>query len=378
MGGVLVLVCISYIPTLTTTSISTLPGQCSNPLGMENGRISSSQISASSTYQHSLVGAGKGRLNSEAGGGAWCPKSMISSLDENQEYLQIDLLVDHIITAVVIQGRFANGLGQEFTEYFLLQFWREGMEEFVDYGKDGEALVLTANKNTYQAVEQVINQTLVIASKVRIVPYSIYPRTVCLRVEVKGCRYVALRSTEKGDIKKDTIEDNDNEDDWTEAVFLGVAVGILVTVVVAAVAAIVLVLVRNTKQKRNLSELAHYNNLNTSTINSSIQSSLTSKHCIAGVVVNQYKDENILNYVIFNRNNHLEQDRVADPNQAKPSLRTMTKSYRSSSTPLCSSPSTNYVQCKRKTWRPLASDDTNQSFHDVDIYRSKPTVTNTG
>ena len=40
--------------------------------------------------------------------------------------------------------------------------------------------------------------------------------------------------------------------------FLGVAVGILVTVVVAAVAAIVLVLVRNTKQKRNLSELAHY------------------------------------------------------------------------------------------------------------------------
>ena len=93
--------------------------------------------------------------------------------------------------------------------------------------------------------------------------------------------------------------------------FLGVAVGILVTVVVAAVAAIVLVLVRNTKQKRNLSELAHYNNLNTSTINSSIQSSLTSKHCIAGVVVNQYKDEDILNYVIFNRNNHLEQDRVA-------------------------------------------------------------------
>ena len=92
---------------------------------------------------------------------------MISSQDENQEYLQIDLLVDYIITAIVIQGRFANGLGQEFTEYFLLQFWREGMEEFVDYGKDGEVLVLGANKNTYQAVEQVINQTVVIASKVR-------------------------------------------------------------------------------------------------------------------------------------------------------------------------------------------------------------------
>ena len=109
---------------------------------------------------------------------------------------------------------------------------------------------------------------------------------------------------------KDTLEDNDNEDDWAEPVFLGVAVGVLVTVVLAAVAAIVLVLVRNTKQKRNMSELAHYNNLNTSTINSSIQSSLTSKHCMAEVMVNLDKEEDILNFVIFNRNNQLEQDKL--------------------------------------------------------------------
>ena len=44
------------------------------------------------------------------------------------EFLEINLLVDHVITSIVIQGRFANGLGQEFTEYYLLQFWREGME----------------------------------------------------------------------------------------------------------------------------------------------------------------------------------------------------------------------------------------------------------
>ena len=95
----------------------------------------------------------QGRLNSEAGGGAWCPQSMIGRQDKRKEYLEIDLLVDHAITAIVIQGRFANGLGQEFTECFMLQFWREGLEDFVEYGEDeeeGEAFVLPANTNTKQ------------------------------------------------------------------------------------------------------------------------------------------------------------------------------------------------------------------------------------
>ena len=59
--------------------------------------------------------------------------------------------------------------------------------------------------------------------------------------------------------------------------FLGAAVGILVTMVLAAGSAIVLVLVRNTRQKNRLSEMAHYNSLNTGS-RSSIQSSLTTKH----------------------------------------------------------------------------------------------------
>ena len=47
--------------------------------------------------------------------------------------------------------------------------------------------------------------------------------------------------------------------------------------VLAAISAIILVLVRNRRQKKCLSELAHYNNMNTGT-SSSIQSSLTIKH----------------------------------------------------------------------------------------------------
>ena len=62
---------------------------------------------------------------------------MISSQDDHIEFLEINLLVDHVITSIVIQGRFANGLGQEFTEYYLLQFWRKEMEDFVEYEDGG-------------------------------------------------------------------------------------------------------------------------------------------------------------------------------------------------------------------------------------------------
>ena len=82
---------------------------------------------------------------------------MIGSEDELKEYLEINLLVDHVISSVVIQGRFANGLGQEYTEYYILQFWRDGMDDFVEYREGEEALLLQANTNTYQAMEHVLH-----------------------------------------------------------------------------------------------------------------------------------------------------------------------------------------------------------------------------
>ena len=75
--------------------------------------------------------------------------------------------MDHVITSVVLQGRFANGLGQEFSEFYVLQFWREGMEEFEAYEKTDGSKVLLGNSNTYQKVESFLNNSMVIASKVR-------------------------------------------------------------------------------------------------------------------------------------------------------------------------------------------------------------------
>ena len=106
-------------------------------------------------------------MNSEAGGGAWCPDSIISNRQDVQQYLEIDLLVDHVINSVVVQGRFANGLGQEYAEHYMLQFWRRGMNKFAEYRDQRAGLLLQGNTNTYQTVEHVLRNMLVIASKVR-------------------------------------------------------------------------------------------------------------------------------------------------------------------------------------------------------------------
>lgn len=50
----------------------------------------------------------------------------------------------------------------------------------------GNSQILTGNMNTYSEVENIL-QPIIVASKVRIYPYSQYDRTVCLRVELVGC-----------------------------------------------------------------------------------------------------------------------------------------------------------------------------------------------
>jgi discoidin domain receptor family member 2 len=43
-----------------------------------------------------------------------------------KEYLQIDLLHMHIVTAIKTQGRFGKGQGQEYSEAYVLEYWRPG------------------------------------------------------------------------------------------------------------------------------------------------------------------------------------------------------------------------------------------------------------
>jgi len=71
------------------------------------------------------------RIRQEKNGGAWCPKAQISS--EVREYLEIDLDEDHLVTWTETQGRWGNGQGQEFTEAFTIDYWRQSINRWVEY-----------------------------------------------------------------------------------------------------------------------------------------------------------------------------------------------------------------------------------------------------
>ena len=145
---------------------------------MEDGSLEPHQLSASSSYEPSSVGPNHARLNVDLHGGAWCPRALID--DKTSEWLELDLLSPHLVTAVLTQGRFGNGHGKEFAQAYLVEYWRPGMEAG---WRRHPAGIVRANTNTHSVVEAVLDPP-VVASKVRIVPYSEHPRTVCMRVEL--------------------------------------------------------------------------------------------------------------------------------------------------------------------------------------------------
>ncbi|KYN06614.1 Discoidin domain-containing receptor 2 [Cyphomyrmex costatus] len=156
--------------------------KCILPLGMEEGKIPDEAITASSSYEMKSVGPQNARIRQEKNGGAWCPKAQISSAI--REYLEIDLTRDHLITWTETQGRFGNGQGQEYAEAFFLEYRRH--EKWHQYKDLRGNKVLRGNSNTYLVEKQKLDLPFV-ASRVRFVPYSQHPRTVCMRVEIYGC-----------------------------------------------------------------------------------------------------------------------------------------------------------------------------------------------
>lgn len=125
-------------------------------------------------------------MRTEVNGGAWCPQDPATA--EPEEWLQVDLRTVHVITNVGTQGRFGNGQGVEFSEAFMLDYWRPRLSKWIRYRTyDGEE-VLEGNINTY--LEAKIHlQPPIWATKIRFLPYSYHTRTVCMRVELYGCKW---------------------------------------------------------------------------------------------------------------------------------------------------------------------------------------------
>ncbi|KAK8724804.1 hypothetical protein OTU49_010927 [Cherax quadricarinatus] len=160
-------------------------GQCDVALGMQSGVIPDEHVSASS-YFDAAVNAIYGRAHVEVAGGAWCPRQIIYK--EGVEYLEVYLGEEHVVTKVEVQGRFGNGQGKEYAERYRLQYWRPGQDHWITYVDGQGTELLEGNTNTYLAKTSQLSPPI-IAARVRFVPYSDHPRTVCMRVEIYGCRY---------------------------------------------------------------------------------------------------------------------------------------------------------------------------------------------
>ena len=147
--------------------------------------ITNVKFEASSFYQYS-VGPHHANLRNQEGGGAWCPQTLIKQNSDTEEFLELILETEFLVTSITTQGRFANGQGQEFAEHVVIQYWRPGYTNFILYKNSRGDYILPANKDTDTEVDIRI-ETPFVASRVRILPFSFHSRTVCMRVGLKGC-----------------------------------------------------------------------------------------------------------------------------------------------------------------------------------------------
>lgn len=156
--------------------------KCRYALGMEDGVIPDSDITASSAWSDSTE-AKHGRLSNGEGDGAWCPAGPV--FPSASEYLQVDLRKLHFLSLVGTQGRHADGLGREFARSYRLRYSRDGRHWMTWKDRWGQEVV-SGNENTYDIVLKDLGPPI-IARMVRFYPLADRVMSVCLRVELYGC-----------------------------------------------------------------------------------------------------------------------------------------------------------------------------------------------
>ncbi|XP_025943911.1 neuropilin-2 [Apteryx rowi] len=153
--------------------------QCNAPLGMESGRISNAQISASSTYSDGRWTPQQSRLNSDDNG--WTP-----NVDSNKEYLQVDLQFLTVLTAIATQGAISretqNGY---YVRTYKLEVSTNG-EDWMMYRHGKNHKTFQANEDATEVVLNKIHSP-VLTRFVRIRPQS-WHNGIALRLELYGCR----------------------------------------------------------------------------------------------------------------------------------------------------------------------------------------------
>uniref|UniRef100_F6RMP9 Discoidin domain-containing receptor 2 n=1 Tax=Ciona intestinalis TaxID=7719 RepID=F6RMP9_CIOIN len=161
---------------------------CRHALGMQSKRIRDSFLTSSTFHAPGTKGQ-YARLERDEGDGAWCPSGYIQP-DTIDQYLQIDLPEPNFITNVATQGRYARGLGREYTSSYMLNYSRDG-ETWFQWSNYQGVKKLQGNADTNTVKRQMLNPGVAAASHVRIIPVSTRTMSVCLRLELYGCHWAS-------------------------------------------------------------------------------------------------------------------------------------------------------------------------------------------
>uniref|UniRef100_A0AAY4CUG3 Neuropilin n=1 Tax=Denticeps clupeoides TaxID=299321 RepID=A0AAY4CUG3_9TELE len=172
---------------------------CSNALGMESGKISDDQISASSSFYDGRWSPRQARLNNDDH--AWTP-----SEDSNKEYIQVDLHFLKVLTGIATQGAVSK---QTMKTYYVTSFKLEistNGEDWMVYRHGKNHKVFYANTDPSEVVLNRIPQP-VLARFVRIRPQS-WKNGIALRFELYGCQITDVPCSEMQGMLSGLIPDS--------------------------------------------------------------------------------------------------------------------------------------------------------------------------
>ncbi|XP_069376715.1 neuropilin-2a isoform X2 [Paralichthys olivaceus] len=152
---------------------------CSMALGLESGKISDDQISASTTFYDNRWLPRQARLNNDDN--AWTP-----SEDSNKEYIQVDLQFLKVLTGIATQGAVSKETQKSYyVTTFKLEVSTNG-EDWMVYRHGKNHKIFHANTDPAEVVLNRVPQP-VLARFVRIRPQT-WRNGIALRFELYGCQ----------------------------------------------------------------------------------------------------------------------------------------------------------------------------------------------
>ncbi|KAI5616049.1 neuropilin-2 isoform X1 [Silurus asotus] len=152
---------------------------CNTAFGMESGKISDEQLSASSSFYDGRWPPRMARLNNEDN--AWTPAE-----DSNKEYIQVDLHFLKVLTGIATQGAISKETQKSYyVTTFKLELSTNG-EDWMIYRHGKNHKIFHANTDPSEVVLNRIPQPT-LARFIRIRPQT-WKNGIALRFELYGCQ----------------------------------------------------------------------------------------------------------------------------------------------------------------------------------------------